>query len=134
MTFLQIAGIVIGSIAGLGALIAGAGYGIGKFIEGKNARSKDDYDLMITRLDSLQRLCEQQQNDINRNHDDLKKHTQEIGRLQGVNEEKEKKIRELMDLLANRDPALTEYIKFGREAILEFKKGMELIISKLGEK
>lgn len=131
MSILQLAQIIIGSILSLGVLIAGAGYGMGKWYEGKNARTKSEYDLLITRLEALQKICEQQQIDINRNHEDLKKHTQEIGRLQGVNEEKDKKIKELLDLLANRDPSFNEYVQYSRNSIEELKQKISSIYNHL---
>lgn len=142
MNILQTAGIVIGSIVSLGVLIAGAGYGYGQFYKGKNSRSLDDTKLFNEQLEALKKIIDEQrlaavENTKKRDaemhtlREDIKKHTQEIGRLQGINEEKEKKIKELTDILANRDPALTNYIEFGTKAINEFKKGMEDIQSTL---
>ena len=144
MPILQIAEIIIGSLISLGILIAGAGYGMGKFYEGKNKRKLDDTHLFNEQLEALKRIIEEQKaasaemtkkRDIEMQilREDIKKHTEEIGRLKGINEEKERKIKELMDILANRDPALGEYMKFSREAILEFKTGMKFVVDTLKE-
>lgn len=142
MDILKLAEIIIGSIVSIGVLVAGAGYGYGQFYKGKNSKTLEDTTLFTEQLEALKKIIIEQKEasietskkrdtEMNLLREDIKKHTQEIGRLQGINEEKEKKIKELTDILANRDPALTEYIKFGRDAILEFKKGMEFIINKL---
>ena len=117
MDTLQTAQIVIGSIIGLGALIAGTGYGYAQFFKGRSDKTKDDFERFNTQLDALRKICDDQANQITKLQDDLKTHTREIGILEGVNQEKEKKIKELTDLLANRDPALSEYIKFSREVL-----------------
>lgn len=131
MNILQIAEIIIGSIISLGVLIAGAGYGFGKFFEGRNKQTLEETTLFKTRLDALKQICDDQANQINTLQEDIKSHTKEIGRLQGVNEEKEKKIKELTDILANRDPALTEFIKFSMESTKYFQGVVPEIVNKL---
>lgn len=121
MDIIQLASIIIGSIVSLGVLIAGAGYGYGQFYRGKNARTSEDYTFLSNRIETLQGVCDKQQEEINGHQSEIKNLRQEVGRLQGVNEEKEKKIKELTDILANRDPQLTEFIKFSRDSTAFFK-------------
>lgn len=143
MNILNTATVIIGSIISLGVLIAGAGFGIGKWYEGKNKRKFDDTSLFNEQLEALKKIIDEQKNaavettkkrdaELQILRDDIKKHTSEIGRLNGIIEEKEKKNQELTAMLNLRDPALTEYIKFGRESILEFQKGMKMVIESLG--
>lgn len=138
MSILEISGIIIGSIISLGALIAGAGYGFGKFYEGKNKRVLDETTLFNEQLEALKKIIEEQKESakiVTQKRDaemavlreDIKKHTEEIGKLKGINEEKEKKIKELMDILANRDPALKEYMEFARSAIVGFQESVREI-------
>lgn len=127
MNLIQLAEVVIGSIISIGILIAGAGYGFGKYYEGKNKASKDTLDLFNAEFDSLRKLASEQAKQIEILQADIKKHTLEIGRLGGVIEEKNKTISDLTALIQNRDPSLTEYIKFAREAILEFKDTVKRI-------
>lgn len=135
MNTIQIIEIIIGSIIGIGVLIAGAGYGYAQFFQGKKKLAKDDVELFNEQLEAFKKIIDNQKGEfatyqIKRDaemqvlRDDIKKHTQEIGRLQGINEEKEKKIKELTDLLSNRDPALGEYIKFARDSIKIFQDQM----------
>lgn len=128
---LQVATIVIASIGSLGVLLAGAGFGYGKFYEGRNKQTLDETNLFSTRLDALKTICDDQANQILHLQNDIKGHTQEIGRLQGVNEEKEKKIKDLTDLLANRDPALAEYIKNQTESAKLYKPIFDQMIQNI---
>ncbi len=142
MQTLQLAEIVIGSIISLGILIAGAGYGYGQYYQGKKKLAKDDVELFNEQLEAFKKIIESQKEDFIQYQkkrdselqilrEDIKKHTQEIGRLQGINEEKEKKIADLNAILQNRDPALSEYLKYARESITEFKEGMKGIFERL---
>jgi len=116
MNFAQFVQTLFVSALSLGALLAGAGYGWGQFKKGRDDKSKTDYDLLDRRLETLQTLCENQQKELNGHQLEIRSLRQEIGRLQGINEEKEKKIKELTDMLAGRDPQLTEYIKTSTRA------------------
>jgi len=124
MDLISLAEIIIGSIVALGILIAGAGYGYGQFFKGRDEQTRTDFVLFNTRLESLTKICNDQEKEIQNHKAEITKLHQDIGRLQGINEEKENKIKDLTDLLTNRDPALGEYIKFGREAIIEFKQSI----------
>ncbi len=120
MTLIQLAQIVSESVAAIGVVAAGIGYFWGQIFIGRNKATKEDYNFLTTRLDALQKLCDQQQMDLNTLH-------QEIGRLKESNDLEKKKNIELTALLQNRDPALIEYMKFARDSIMEFKgdiKGM----------
>lgn len=129
MNIAQLAQIVIGSIASIGVLIAGAGYGYGQFYKGKNAKTLDDFNLFNTQLDSLKKVCDEQAAQIKVLQEDIKGHTQEIGRLKGINEEKEKKIVELNAILQNRDPALNDFIKMSTESTKYFLDVVPKIIT-----
>lgn len=121
MNLIQLLSVIIGSIVSLGALIAGAGYGYGQFYKGRNQKTLDDTTLFTARLDALKKICDDQARQIETLQNDIKYHTQEIGRLKGINEEKEKKINELNDLLSNRDPQLTEFIKSSSQELKDIK-------------
>ncbi len=142
MDLLQLAGIIIGSILSLGGLIAGAGYGYGQFYKGKNSKILEDTTLFTEQLEALKKIIEEQKiaateatkkrdGELSVLREDIKKHTEEIGRLKGINEEKEKKIKELTDLLANRDPGLIEYMSFGKKSIEEFQKDVKSMMEAL---
>lgn len=135
MTLIQTIGTIIAAIVSLGVLIAGSGYGYAMFTQGRKKLKKDDVELFNEQLEALRKIIESQkdefkayqskkEDELNVLREDLKKHTQEIGKLQGINEEKEKKIKELTSLLQNRDPALQEYMTFAREAITNFQNQM----------
>lgn len=133
MNILQLAQIVIGSIASLGVLIAGAGYGIGKFLEGKNKASQDTIKVFTDQISGLNAVCEQQAKQILTLQLHDKDHTQEIGRLGGVIEEKEKKIKEMSDILANRDPQLSDFIKMTIENNKIYKPVFDQMIKDIGD-
>lgn len=135
MDILKLAEIIIGSIISIGVLVAGTGYGLGKFFEGKNKRTKDEIDLFTSQLDAMEKIVKKQDTEIRALQDkhsneikilqeDIKKHTQEIGRLQGVNEEKDKKIAELTGLLQNRDPQTQQFMHLLTEYVMDAKKAM----------
>lgn len=136
MTTIDIFEIIVGTILSLGALIAGAGYGYGQFSQGRKKLKKDDIELFNEQLEAFKKIIEAQKveaDNVKKDHiaemsilrEDIKKHTQEIGRLQGINEEKEKKILELTNLLQNRDPALKEFIDLARPVIEQSKPLIE---------
>ena len=133
MTLLELAVTIIGAIISLGVLIAGLGYGYGQFFKGRDLKTKEDYDLLDTRITTLQKLCDTQQLELNGHQTEIRNLRQEIGRLQGVNEEKEKKIQELTALLQNRDPQLSDFIKYSREANVEWQKIADNIFKAIRE-
>lgn len=130
---LQTAEIVIGSVISLGILIAGFGYFYAQFFQGKNKKTKEEFELFTVQLEALRKLCEQQKDQIRSLEEDSKKHTSEIGRLTGIVESKDKTIAELNAVLQNRDPQLGEHIKFSRESIAEFKESIKKITEQLDQ-
>lgn len=114
MSFIQILQVIasiIGIIISLGVLVAGAGYAYSQFFKGTAEKTNADYALLEKRITTLQKVCDDQQSELDGHQRDIRGLNQEIGRLKGINEEKDKKIKELENLLANRDPQMTEYIK-----------------------
>ena len=133
MSILQSAQIVIGSIISLGILLAGAGYAYGQFYRGRDEKTKEDFSLFNTRLDGLQKICNEQEKEIQQHKKDIFDLNKEIGRLQGENTEKEKKVKELTDILANRDPALADFIKWNMENSKMFKPVFEQMIKDIAD-
>lgn len=115
----------MGSFVSLGVLALGFGYAWGQFHKGENLKTIEDFQLFNTQIEALTKVCNEQAGQIKTLQDDIKKHTQEIGRLNGINEEKDKKIKELNDILANRDPALTEFIKLATKSLEALLSGVE---------
>jgi chromosome segregation ATPase len=93
----------------------------------------EETQLFTTRLDALKKICDDQADQIKTLQEDIRTHGQEIGRLKGINEEKERKIKELNDLLANRDPALSDFIKFSMDSAKAYQPIVESIIKSLNE-
>lgn len=118
MNILQIAQIVIGSIVGLGALIAGTGYAYSQFFQGKDKFIEDERKhnreqtqsntetlaLLQGQVTSLQTLAKEQREDILTQRD-------EITKLRTLLEDREKKIKELTDILQNRSPQIEQIAK-----------------------
>jgi len=126
MNILQLAQAVSLSIAAVGVIFAGLGYLWGQIFAGKNKATTEDYNLLNTRLNSLQNTCDAQQKELADLH-------LQVGKLQGINEEKEKKIKELTELLQNRDPGLSEYIKFARETTTSFQNIVTNMVADIQE-
>ncbi len=124
MNIIQLVLSIVGSIVSVGILLAGTGYAYAQFTKGKNEKNNEDYKLLTTRVDALQRLCDAQQIDLNNLH-------QELGKLKGINEEKDKKITELNAILQNRDPALNEFIKYSTESTRYFLDIVPKIVKQL---
>jgi chromosome segregation ATPase len=82
-------------------------------------------------MEGQQLVIDQQAAKIKQLEQDVKNHAGDIGRLNGILEEKERKIAELTNILANRDPALSEYINFAREAITGFKDAITRVHDRL---
>lgn len=108
---LQLAQIIIGSLISIGILIAGFGYFYAQFFKGKNSKSREEFDLFTSQLDALQKLCKEQAEQIKTLQEDSKKHTGEIGRLNGIVESKDKTIAELNAIIQNRDPNLMKSLE-----------------------
>lgn len=97
--------LVLAIIGGLGAIIVAIGYAFGKFRQGQNNRRKDDLeqkknvlDLLQEQVDSLEALCDKQQ--------------EEIVILRTQAEEREKKAKEYIEIFQNRDPQMQVFIKY----------------------
>lgn len=144
MSIIQTAEIIIASIISLGVLIAGFGYGYAQFKQGGKKLATDDIDLFNEQIKALKLIIDQQKETAAENskkrddeiaalRGDVQRLTQEIGKLQGINQEKDKKIKELTDLLANRDPALTDFIKFSIESTKYFQGVVPGLISDVKE-
>ncbi len=114
MSILQIAGIVIGSFISIGTLIAGAGYAYSQWFKGKNSKTIEDFQLFNSQIDALNKVCTEQSSQIRLLEERVKGNTQEIERLNTIN-------KQLSDLLANRDPALKDYMVYARDSIELFK-------------
>ncbi len=117
MNLVQLAQSISISIAAVGVVFAGIGYLWGQIFAGKNKATTEDYNLLNTRLNSLQNTCDSQQKELADLH-------LQVGRLQGGNEEKEKKIKELTELLQNRDPGLVDFMKFITESTKGFQQAL----------
>ena len=133
MDIITLASIVIGSFVSIGVLIAGAGYGYAQWKKGGKSLVQEDLKIYIDQVDGMAKIIAEQKEQIKDLQNDVKGHTSEIGRLNGIIEEKERKVKELTDLLANRDPALGEHIKFSREAIGSFKESVERVHMRLDQ-
>ena len=131
MDVAQILYTAIGSIVSLGILLAGAGYGYAQFKKGGKSLVQEDLDVYIKQLEAMRKITDDQAEQIKIVQADIKVHTGEIGRLNGIIEEKERKIKELTDMLANRDPALGDYITFSREAIAGFQDSVKRVHDRL---
>lgn len=97
--------VTLAVLGGFGVFIAAAGYFMGQFRQGQNNRRKDDIegkkgvlDLLQEQVDSLEEMVE--------------KHKTEIVILQTQNNEKDKKIKEYMELIQNRNPEMLAFMKF----------------------
>jgi chromosome segregation ATPase len=131
MDVIQIIYTIIGSIVSTGILLAGAGYGYAQFKKGSKSLVQEDLDVYIKQLEAMRKISDDQTDQIKVLQADIKVHTGEIGRLNGIIEEKERKIKELTEMLANRDPALGEYIQFSRNAIAGFQDSIKRVHDRL---
>jgi len=126
MSILQISGIVIGSLVSIGVLVAGAGYAYSQWFKGKNSKTLEDFQLFNSQIDALNKVCVEQSNQIKVLEIKVKENSIEIEHLRNTN-------KQLSDLLANRDPALAQYMEYGRASIEEFKDGLREVITKLDD-
>ena len=106
----------------VGVLVAGLGYAYGQFFSGNKKARSEDYNLLELRLDALQKVCDNQQTDISRQQEEIKKLNLDIAFERGVVSAKEIKIKELSDLLANRDPRLTATLELVATELKEIKE------------
>lgn len=97
--------LILAVLGGIGILLAAAGYGLGKYREGQNSRRKDDienkrssFELLQDQVDALEVMVGKQKEDIII--------------LQTQNSEKDKKIKEYMELIQNRNPEMNQFIKY----------------------
>lgn len=94
------------SIGGaIGLLAVGLGYAFGQFRQGQSNRRKDDVDskknvldLLQEQVDSLETLCQKQQ--------------EEIIILRTQSEEREKKAKEYIEIFQNRNPEMITFMKY----------------------
>jgi hypothetical protein len=103
MSTLQVVEIIIGSVVSFGILIAGVGYAVGQFKKGESEGKMDDtsvkqgvFDLLQKEVTALEKMVA----------DDEK----EMAVLKTQVDEKDKKVKEFMEILQNRNPELTNYI------------------------
>lgn len=91
-------------LLGMGAILM-VGYAFGQFKQGQTNRRKDDIDgkkgvldLLQEQVDSLETLCEKQQ--------------EEIVILRTQSEEREKKAKEYIEIFQNRNPEMLAFMKY----------------------
>lgn len=109
----------------VGALAAGLGYAYGQFFSGSKKSKTEDYNLLEMRLDAVTKTCDNQRIDINRQQEEIKKLNQEVAFERGVVSAKDIKIKELSDLLANRDPRLTKTLELVAAELKEIKEFLQ---------
>lgn len=125
--------------------VGGLSYAVGQFKLGRTKKNEEEQKkkseeitnqinvikLLRDQIDALEKVVENTGRQCSEFKEDIKKLIQEVGRLQGVIESKDKQITELNNIIANRDPALTDYIKFGRETGLKAQALLEAIHTRL---
>ena len=128
---------IVGIFAGIGLLIAGIGYGYAQFRTGAN-KAKDELvetlekQLEIEREKTKQWEAEKQTL-VASHQTQLNKLTQDVGKLQGLNEANEKKIKEYQDILQGRDPAQQKFMEIVLKAIEANQSFMEKTTDILSE-
>lgn len=113
------------TLLGLGAIILSLSYLWSVWKDGAGKASKELLETLKAQYETQRKINEDLQKQMNAMR-------QELGRLQGVNEQNEKKIKEYMDIIANRSPLLEksieELLKVGKETrqyMIEGRKFMK---------
>lgn len=111
--------VAIGAVASFGGLLAGAGYGYGKFREGKAASNASTLELLRNELTALQEVVKQQEGR-------MLAQEKEISYLKGQLDEKDKKIKEYTQIFQGRNPNLEKVLEDIRNFMIEINNHMKV--------
>jgi stress response protein YsnF len=128
---------IFGTLAGVGVLTAGIGYGYAQFRTGAN-KAKDELvqtykeQLEIEKEKTKQMLIERETL-VQSHQNQLNKLTQDVGRLQGLNEANEKKIKEYQEILQGRNPEQIEFMSVVIQSVKDNQIFMKQTVDTLTE-
>lgn len=120
---------IFGGLSGLGIFFAGIGVAYSQFKSGAN-KAKDDLILTLKETalverEKADRLSAEKATIMNSHQYQINELNKQIGKLQGILEATDKKLKEYTDILQGRSPEQTQFMQFMTEATKDSSEYMK---------
>jgi len=121
--------IIIGTFAGLGALIAGIGFAYSQFKSGGDKAKNDLIDTLketaLVEREKATRLAEEKATIVDSHQGQINDLSSRIGKLQGLYEASEVSKKEYLSILQGRDPQQKVFMEETTKILVEIRMFME---------